>query len=95
MSRNSTVALDTTLITRVLLWVAPVVVASIGFVVLSASNAAQAEFYSTQSADYPSYFSAQSGSFLGSILIGSRPGPRPGSAGGPEPAGPHTRGRHR
>ncbi|TFD34119.1 hypothetical protein [Cryobacterium cryoconiti] len=55
----------------VALWVAGVIVTVVGWLVLSSSNGAQAEFYTSASQDYAGYFAAQSGSTLGSVLIGA------------------------
>ena len=53
------------------LWLAGVIVTVAGWLVLSASNATQAEFFTSASQDYAGYFAAQSGSMLGSVLIGA------------------------
>ena len=53
------------------LWLASGIVTLVGWLVLSASNATQAEFYTSESQDYAGYFAAQSGSTLGSVLIGA------------------------
>ncbi|TFC91338.1 MULTISPECIES: hypothetical protein [Cryobacterium] len=55
----------------VVLWLASVIVTLVGWLVLSSSNAAQADFYTSASQNYAGYFAAQSGSTLGSILIGA------------------------
>jgi hypothetical protein len=54
-----------------LLWLVAVVAGVAGYLILTSSNASQAAFYAKQSTDYGTYFQAQSGSFLGSILIGA------------------------
>jgi len=54
-----------------LLWLGGFIVTAVGYLVLTSSNAAQAEFYTSGSQDYATYFSAQSGSTLGSVLIGA------------------------
>ena len=53
------------------LWLAVILVTLVGWLVLSSSNATQAEFYTSESQDYAGYFAAQSGSTLGSVLIGA------------------------
>ena len=55
----------------VLLWLVDLAVIVAGYVILTASNASQANFYTSQSADYNTYFAAQSGSGLGATLIGA------------------------
>ncbi|WEO78697.1 hypothetical protein BJQ94_06610 [Cryobacterium sp. SO2] len=54
-----------------LLWLVDVVVTGAGYLILTSSNASQADFYTSQSSDYVSYFGAQSGSNLGATLIGA------------------------
>ena len=54
-----------------LLWLVAVVSGVAGYLILTSSNAAQAAFYAKQSTDFGTYFQAQSGSYLGSILIGA------------------------
>ncbi|MCU1442406.1 MAG: hypothetical protein JWQ59_556 [Cryobacterium sp.] len=70
MSRNSSAMPPKLNIPLIVLWLASLVVAAVGYFVLTSSNAAQAEFYNAQSVDYATYFAAQSGSGLGSTLIG-------------------------
>jgi hypothetical protein len=71
MSRNNSGVLAKINVPLALLWLAGFVVTVAGYLVLTSSNAAQAEFYSTKSQDFATYFSAQSGSTLGSVLIGA------------------------
>jgi hypothetical protein len=71
MSSKSSAARSNFNLPLALLWLVAVVSGVIGYVILSSSNAAQAAFYAKQSADYGTYFQAQSGSFLGSFLIGA------------------------
>ena len=71
MSQNSTARpLSKFNLVLALLWLVDVVVTGVGYWVLTSSNATQADFYTSQSADYVRYFSAQSGSNLGATLIG-------------------------
>lgn len=51
------------------LWVASVVVAVLGYVLMTSSNARQAALYTSQKGDYAQLFSAQSGSTVGGLLI--------------------------
>ena len=53
------------------LWLTGGIVTLVGWLVLNASNTTQAKFYTSQSQDYAGYFAAQSGSTLGSVLIGA------------------------
>jgi len=69
MSQNSSRPLSKFNLALALLWLVDVVVTGAGYLILSSSNAAQAEFYNAQSADYGTYFTAQSGSNLGANLI--------------------------
>ena len=71
MSQNSSRPLSKFNLVLALLWLVDVVVTAAGYLILTSSNATQAEFYTTQSADYVAYFSAQSGSGLGATLIGT------------------------
>ncbi|MGO4690185.1 hypothetical protein [Glaciibacter sp. 2TAF33] len=71
MSSKSSAARSNFNLPLALLWLVAVVAGVVGYVILTSSNAAQAAFYAKQSADYGTYFQAQSGSFLGSILIGA------------------------
>jgi hypothetical protein len=71
MSQKSSGPLSKFNLALVLLWLVDVVVTVAGYLILTSSNAIQAEFYTSQSADYVAYFSAQSGSTLGATLIGA------------------------
>jgi hypothetical protein len=71
MSSKSSAARSNFNLPLALLWLVAVVAGVVGYVILTSSNAAQAAFYAKQSADYGTYFQAQSGSFLGSFLIGA------------------------
>jgi hypothetical protein len=71
MSQKSSAPLSKFNIALALLWLVDVVVTGVGYYILTSSNAAQAEFYTSQSADYGSYFSSQTGSNLGATLIGA------------------------
>ncbi|WP_104165070.1 hypothetical protein [Cryobacterium sp. N22] len=71
MSQNSSRPLSKFNLVLALLWLVDVVVTVAGYLILTSSNATQAEFYTSQSADYGAYFTAQSGSGLGATLIGT------------------------
>jgi hypothetical protein len=71
MSQKSSAPLSKFNIALALLWLVDVVVTGVGYYILTSSNAAQADFYTSQSADYVSYFSSQTGSGLGATLIGA------------------------
>jgi hypothetical protein len=71
MSQKSSAPLSKFNIALALLWLVDVVVTGVGYYILTTSNAAQADFYTSQSADYVSYFGSQSGSNLGATLIGA------------------------
>jgi hypothetical protein len=71
MSQKSSGPLSKFNLALVLLWLVDVAVTVAGYLILTSSNAIQAEFYTSQSADYVAYFSAQSGSTLGATLIGA------------------------
>jgi hypothetical protein len=71
MSQKSSAPLSKFNIALALLWLVDVVVTGVGYFILTTSNAAQADFYTSQSADYVSYFSSQTGSGLGATLIGA------------------------
>jgi len=71
MSRNTSAVLAKFNLPLALLWLGGFIVTAAGYLVLTSSNAAQAEFYTSRSQDYATYFSAQSGSTLGSVLIGA------------------------
>jgi hypothetical protein len=71
MSQKSSGPLSKFNLALALLWLVDVVVTGAGFLILTSSNATQAEFYTSQSADYGAYFAAQSGSNLGATLIGA------------------------
>ncbi|MGY4856317.1 hypothetical protein [Cryobacterium sp. AP23] len=71
MSQKSSGPLSKFNLALALLWLVDVVVTVAGYLILTSSNATQADFYTSQSADYVAYFSAQSGSNLGATLIGA------------------------
>lgn len=71
MSQNSSRPLSKFNLILAILWLVDVVVTVAGYLILTSSNATQAEFYTSQSADYGAYFTAQSGSGLGATLIGA------------------------
>ena len=71
MSQNSSRPQSKFNLVLALLWLVDVVVTAAGYLILTSSNATQAEFYTSQSADYVAYFTAQSGSGLGATLIGT------------------------
>lgn len=71
MSQKSSGPLSKFNLALALLWLVDVVVTGAGYWILTSSNATQADFYTSQSADYVTYFSAQSGSNLGATLIGA------------------------
>jgi hypothetical protein len=71
MSQNSARPLSKFNLVLALLWLVDVAVTVAGYLVLTSSNATQADFYTSQSADYVAYFAAQSGSNLGATLIGA------------------------
>ncbi len=71
MSRNTPGVLAKINAPLALLWLGGFIVTAVGYLVLTSSNAAQAEFYTSGSQDHGTYFSAQSGSILGSVLIGA------------------------
>lgn len=71
MSQKSSGPLSKFNLALALLWLVDVVVTGAGYWILTTSNATQADFYTSQSADYVAYFSAQSGSNLGATLIGA------------------------
>jgi hypothetical protein len=71
MSQKSSGPLSKFNLALALLWLVDVAVTVAGYLILTSSNESQAEFYTNQSADYVTYFSAQSGSTLGATLIGA------------------------
>ena len=71
MSQKSSAPLSKFNLALALLWLVDVAVTVAGYLILTSSNATQADFYTSQSADYVAYFSAQSGSNLGATLIGA------------------------
>lgn len=71
MSQKSSGPLSKFNLALALLWLVDVVVTVAGYLVLTSSNATQAEFYTSQSSDYVAYFTAQSGSNLGATLLGA------------------------
>lgn len=68
MSPKTSVAPATRNYPLLALWVAAVVVTVGGYVLMTSSNAGQANFYVTGSTDYSAYFALQSGSSLGATL---------------------------
>jgi hypothetical protein len=54
---------------RMILWLASIVVAVAGFLLMLASNTNEAAIYTAGKADYPKLFAAQSGSTVGGYLI--------------------------
>jgi len=71
MSQKSSGPLSKFNLALALLWLVDVVVTVAGYLVLTSSNATQADFYTSQSSDYVAYFTAQSGSNLGATLLGA------------------------
>ena len=71
MSRNNSDVLAKINVPLALLWLAGFVVTALGYLVMTSSNAAQAQFASSGSQDYATYFTAQSGSTLGTTLMGA------------------------
>ena len=71
MSRNNSDVLAKINVPLALLWLAGFVVTAVGYLVMTSSNAAQAQFASSGSQDYATYFTAQSGSTLGTTLMGA------------------------
>ncbi|MBX0301622.1 hypothetical protein K2F54_16750 [Cryobacterium sp. 1639] len=69
MSQKSSGPLSKFNLALVLLWLVDVAVTVTGYLIFTSSNASQAEFYTNQSADYVTYFTAQSGSSLGATLM--------------------------
>jgi phosphotransferase system glucose/maltose/N-acetylglucosamine-specific IIC component len=51
------------------LWVVDIAIMAVGYVIMTTSDAGQAEFYNAGGADYTQYFPALSGSTLGGMLI--------------------------
>lgn len=71
MSRNNSDVLAKINVPLALLWLAGFIVTAVGYLVMTSSNAAQAQFASSGSQDYATYFTAQSGSTLGTTLMGA------------------------
>lgn len=71
MSRNNSDVLARINMPLALLWLAGFVVTAVGYLVMTSSNAAQAQFAGSGSQDYATYFTAQSGSTLGTTLMGA------------------------
>ncbi|QYF74358.1 hypothetical protein [Cryobacterium sp. PAMC25264] len=69
MSQNSSRPLSKFNLVLAVLWLVDLVVTVAGYLILTSSNATQAEFYTSQSSDYVAYFTAQSGSNLGANLL--------------------------
>jgi hypothetical protein len=53
----------------IVLWVAAVAVAALGYFLLQSGNAAQADFYNTQGSDYLQFLNLQTQSTLGGLLL--------------------------
>jgi hypothetical protein len=53
----------------IVLWVAAVAVAGLGYWLLQSGNAAQADFYNTQGSDYLQFLNLQTQSTLGGMLL--------------------------
>ena len=70
MSRKSSGAVTKINYPLVGLWVGSVAAAAIGYLFMASSNTVQAEVFTSGTVDYPRLFSAQSGSTLGTTLIG-------------------------
>ncbi|GAA4664047.1 hypothetical protein [Frondihabitans cladoniiphilus] len=56
-------------IPRMVLWLASLVVAVVGYFLMTTSNSKEAALYVSGKADYPKLFAAQSGSTIGGLLI--------------------------
>jgi preprotein translocase subunit SecG len=69
MSRTSSSALAKVNVPLIVLWLASVVVAVVGYVLMTSSNSNQAALYTSGAADYAKLFAAQSGSTVGGLLI--------------------------
>lgn len=69
MSSNSSSALSKINIPLIVLWLASVVVAVLGYFWMTSSNSDQAALYTSGAADYDKLFVAQSGSTVGGLLI--------------------------
>lgn len=70
MSRTSASPLAKLNVPLILLWLASIIVAVAGYVLMTSSNANQAQLYTSQTGDYAKLFAAQSGSTIGGLLIG-------------------------
>lgn len=53
----------------IVLWVAAVAVAALGYFLLQSGNAAQADFYNTQGSDYLQFLNLQTQSTIGGMLL--------------------------
>lgn len=69
MSRTSASPLAKLNVPLILLWLASVIVAVAGYVLMTSSNANQAQLYTSQTGDYAKLFAAQSGSTIGGLLL--------------------------
>lgn len=69
MSSSSSPLLSRINVPRIVLWLASIVVAVLGYVLMAASNANESAIYTAGKADYPKLFAAQSGSTIGGLLI--------------------------
>lgn len=69
MSSNVSSPLAKINIPLILLWLASVIVAVLGYLWMTSSNSDQAALYTSGAADYEKLFVAQSGSTVGGLLI--------------------------
>jgi len=69
MSSSSTNHRSNINLPRMILWLASIVVAVAGYVLLTTSNSREAAIYVAGKADYPKLFAAQSGSTIGGLLV--------------------------
>jgi phosphotransferase system glucose/maltose/N-acetylglucosamine-specific IIC component len=69
MSRTTSSARAKVNVPLIVLWLASVVVAVVGYLLMTSSNSQQAALYTSGAADYPKLFAAQSGSTIGGLLI--------------------------
>ncbi|RNE66805.1 hypothetical protein [Cryobacterium tepidiphilum] len=69
MSRSNSGPLAKLNVPLLVLWLASVVVAVAGYLLMTSSNANQAALYTSQTGDYAKLFAAQSGSTVGGLLI--------------------------
>ncbi|WP_022883664.1 hypothetical protein [Glaciibacter superstes] len=69
MSSNASSPLAKINIPLIVLWLASVIVAVLGYLWMTSSNSGQAALYTSGAADYDKLFVAQSGSTVGGLLI--------------------------